>query len=199
MTIQDLLGKVSQVDIRLLLAIFAAPPMAAVLMGVFHGRGRGLDSPWRYLYGFLIYLVCPPGILSAVLVAYSMFFLRQNLLTVNIMVYFLPLACMAATLAVIHQRVDMNRLPGIERIYALMVMAAVSMAVALAIMNTRIWIVFGGSMTSLGLIALFCFLLLRWAFGTLLGKTGAGDGEPPDRRFDANRDLDRLKRRLRMK
>lgn len=196
MTLQDLIANVSQTDIRVLLAVFAAPPVIAFLLGILHGRGGA--SPWRYCYSMLIYLVCLPGIFAGVLVAYSMFFLRQNLLTVNILVYFLPLACMAATLAVIHQRVDMNRLPGVDRIYALMVMVAVSMAVALAIMKTRIWIVFGGSIASLGIIALICFLLLRWAFGAMLGK-GDGDGEPDNGRFHADRELDRLKRRMRMK
>ena len=79
-----------------LLAMFLVPPVAAWLCGVAHGKGSGGNAPWNYLYSVLVYLTCVPGTFAAVITAYTLFFTGQNLLDVNPMVYFLPIASMVA-------------------------------------------------------------------------------------------------------
>ena len=55
---------------------FAAVPLTAFL-ALLLSRGKGGESPWKYLYAILIYLVCVPGIFALTLNAYL--FLFENL------------------------------------------------------------------------------------------------------------------------
>ncbi|GBC62197.1 hypothetical protein DENIS_3166 [Desulfonema ishimotonii] len=181
MTIDTLIGKISQIDIRLLLALFSAPPFLAWGLGHLHRPGHGEYRPWTYLYASLVYLVCIPGMFSAILTAYSLFFIRQNLLQVSLVVYFLPIACMIVTLVLIRKRVfAWDRLPGVDRLCALMLILGISFGIALFIQKTRVWIFFGGSVGTLILIALFCFALLKWATHTLFRA-----GDEPEIPFSA--------------
>lgn len=204
MTLQELINRIGQVDPRILLAIFAAPPLLAWLLSKCHRYGSGGRPPWRFLYSGLVYLVCIPGLLAGVLVAYHLFFLRQNLLQVNLFVYFLPLLSMIGTLVLVGRQADWADLPGVDRLYALMVILVVTFGVTLAIQKTRIWIVFGGTIRSLLLIALGCFLLLKWASWKLFRSSenrrfpDDAPSSPARRRSDraARSELERMKRKM---
>lgn len=205
MTIQEWINRIGQIDPWILLAVFLAPPILAWIMSRLHRDGAAGVSPWRFFYAGLVYLVCIPGLLAAVLVAYGVFFLRQNLLQVNLFVYFLPLASMIATLVIVGRQADWDELPGVDRLYALMVILVVTFGVTLAIQKTRIFVFFGGTIRSLLLIALACFLLLKWANWKLFGSGGkrrrsaAGPYAPPPRRKSdraARSELERMKRKM---
>ncbi len=150
-----------------IIAFFCLLPIITLVIGWIHGRGRGFLSPWKYVYGFLIYLVSVPGILSAVLTGYTFFFTQINLLKVNVIVYFLPIISMIITLLIINKRVDFKRIPGFDRIQGLMLLIGVSFIIALIIQKMRIWVVFGGSIFSLFIIAVVIFLILKYALHLL--------------------------------
>ena len=162
-----------------LLAMFLAPPMAAWLCGVAHGRGCGGNTPWKYCYSVLVYLTSVPGTFAAVITGYTLFFTRENLMDVNPLVYFLPLASMVVTLALIHKNVSFDLVPGFDRLEGLMVMIACSFALALAIQKTNIWIVFGGSIERLFLLAAAIFALLKWGVYMLSRRREEPKQEPP--------------------
>jgi hypothetical protein len=162
-----------------LLAIFLAPPLAAWLCGWVHGRSGGGNAPWKYCYSVLVYLTCVPGTFAAVITAYTFFFTRENLLDVNPLVYFLPIVSMVATLVLIHKNVTFDLVPGFDRLEGLMVMIACSFALALAIQKTNIWIVFGGSIVGLFLLAAGVFALLKWGTYMLFRRREEPKQEPP--------------------
>jgi len=207
MTLQELIAKIGQTDIRILVAVFFSPPIVLWLISRIHARGGGNYPPWNYVYSFFVYLVCVPGMCACVLTAYSLFFLHQNLLTVNFTVYFLPIICMILTLVVVGKNAQWNSLPGVDRLYALMIILVVSFGIALAIQKTRIWIVFGGTVGTLLLIALLCFALLKWGSYMLFRSKDEPEREMPcfDDIRDARaagsqkRELERLKKRMKMK
>lgn len=145
-----------------LLAASIVPPLAAWLCGKLHGRSNGGGAPWKYVYSALVYLVCVPGMLAAVLTGYTLFFSRENLLDVNLLVYFLPLVSMVVTLIFIRKNVSFDLVPGFERLSGLMAMMGCSFAIALAIQKTNIWIFFGGSIEKLLALAVGVFALLKW-------------------------------------
>jgi len=167
MTIESLIRKASEIDTWLVVAIFIAPPVLIWIVSVFHRRQNGIDPPWNYIYSFFVYLVCVPGMFSCVLTAYSMFFVRQNLLQVNFIIYFFPILGMIVTLVIVKKNVNWDQLPGIDRLYALMILIAVSFAIALAIQKSRIWIFFGGSIGTLLVLSIFFFALLKWGMHML--------------------------------
>jgi hypothetical protein len=110
----------------------------------------------------LVYLVCVPGMFAAVITAYTLFFSGENLLDANLLVYFLPIASMVATLVLIRKNVSFDEIPGFDHLSGLMVMVGCSFAIALAIQKTRIWVFFGGSIEKLFFLAAGIFALLKW-------------------------------------
>lgn len=162
MTIDTFIRTLSTVNPWMLLAILAAPPAFAWGFSKTHEPGEAEVPPRNYVYSVLVYLVCVPGIFGATLTAYTLFFIRQNLLKVNLFVYFLPVVSMIFTLVIVGRQADWDSLPGVDRLYGLVLVLVISFGAALAIQKTRIWIFFGGSIGSLLIIALICFALLKW-------------------------------------
>src|SRR6266545_5974271 len=152
MTTRDLIHQADQHPVALATAL-AAPPLIAWLVGWLHSRGQGGAVPWKYLYAVLVYIACVPGMFAGVLTAYTLFFSRENLLDTNPLVYFLPIVSMVVTLVLIRKNVSFEEVPGFDRLSGLMVMVGCSFAIALAIQRTRIWIVFGGSIERLFVLA----------------------------------------------
>jgi hypothetical protein len=161
MTLRDLIQLAGQHPLLLVVA-FVVPPLLAWLLGQMHERGRGGHTPWRYVYAVLVYLTCVPGMFAGVITAYTLFFSRENLLDANLLVYFLPIVSMVATLIFIRKSVSFAEVPGFDRLSGLMVMAGCSFAIALAIQKTNIWIFFGGSIEKLFLLAAGVFALIKW-------------------------------------
>lgn len=161
MTIRDLIETADR-EPWLLAAVLLFAPIAAWLWGLLHGAGEGARSPWKYGYAVLIYLACVPGVFAAVLVAYTMFFLRESLLDVSLLVYILPIVAMVATLLLIRRRIELDAIPGFDRLWGMLLLLAVSIAAALAIQKTNIWVFFGASIEKLLLIALVLFAIGKW-------------------------------------
>src|SRR6185436_9988237 len=143
-------------------SVFVFAPVATWLCGLLHGPGKGAQSPWKYCYSILVYLTCIPGMFAGALTGYALFFTGDNLLDVSILVYLLPIISMVVTLVLIRKSVSFDDVPGFERLSGLMVMLGCSFVIALAIQKTRIWVVFGGSIDRLIVLALGIFALLKW-------------------------------------
>ncbi len=167
MTLEEMILYLGQYN-RYLLIYLAALPVSAFLYSRIHTKGRGESAPHRYVYAVLIYLAAVPGIMGCVLTGYSLFFVSTNLLQVrNPVLYFVPIISMVVTLILISKRVDLNQVPGFDRLYGLLVLLGVTFILALIIMKTRIWLVFGGSIAVLIAVVTFLFLLLKWGAGAL--------------------------------
>ncbi len=178
MTTRDLIQLAGQHPVGLLLA-FVAPPVLAWLAGRGHGNEQGKHAPWKYLYALLVYLVCVPGMFAAVITAYTLFFSGESLLDANLLVYFLPLASMVATLVLIRKNVSLDDVPGFDRLTGLMVMVGGSFVIALVIQKTRIFVFFGGSIEKLFLLAAGVFALLKWGTYMLFRRAAEPKREPP--------------------
>ncbi|NNF65951.1 MAG: hypothetical protein HKM98_00415 [Gammaproteobacteria bacterium] len=160
MTINELIAAAGQYPWIIVLVLGPLPVVAWAL-----GRasaGDATEAPWKTFYSVLVYAACVPGILASVLTAYSLFFTRANLLQVNVLIYILPIVVMIVTLALIGRKVDFALIPGFNRLSGLMIILAISFAVALFIVKTRIWLLFGSSMMTLVLVAVAAFFVLRW-------------------------------------
>ena len=153
-----------------LLAILIALPVLTWLLGLIHGEGKAQLAPWKYCYSVLVYCVCLPGIFAAVLCAYSMFFIRQNMLEVNLLVYVLPLISMALTLVLIGKRADFNKIPGFDRLSGFMIVIGITFAFALAIQKTFVGVFFWGSFQKLGALIVGVFVLLQWGTHTMFRR-----------------------------
>ncbi|PIQ24217.1 hypothetical protein COW36_10375 [bacterium (Candidatus Blackallbacteria) CG17_big_fil_post_rev_8_21_14_2_50_48_46] len=155
-------------------ASLAILPLLTLFLPIFHRKGFGSLSPWKYIYSLLTYLVCIPGMFSAVLIGYSLFFVRENLLDANALVYFAPPVIMGITLALIGKQVSFNDLPGFDRLSGLMILIGGTFLILLFINKVFIGIFFGGSVVQLLAVGTAVFLLLKWATHAVF----RGPGEP---------------------
>src|SRR5262245_6463102 len=107
-TIRELILLADRHSLELVVA-FASLPVLASLCRLIHGRGRGGSAPWKYVYSAIVHLACVPGIFAGVLTAYTMWFTRENLLDVSLLVYLLPIVSMVVTLVLVGRSVEFDR------------------------------------------------------------------------------------------
>ena len=162
MTLRQLLEWFSQYP-WVLAGLFLVPPVLVLIAGIMHGRGRGGQSPWRYLYAVLIYAASVPGMGAAVITIYAMVFTHENLMDMNLMVSVIPIASMALTLLLANRNVDFDKVPGFDRLFGLMVVLAITFVLVLGISKTRIWLFFGASIFTLMLLVAGLIAVLMWA------------------------------------
>ncbi len=161
MTIQEIIQKLGNYNLYILTYLILIPVLS-LAYGKICGKERGIMTPHKYIYAVLIYLIAIPGIFGCVLTAYSLFILRANLLQVNLLIYILPVLSMIVTFVFISKSVDLNEVPGFDRLYGLLIVLGITFIVTLGIMKTRIWLFFGGSFTTLIFIGIVLFILLKW-------------------------------------
>lgn len=137
MTLQDFFDLLSASP-AIIIFYFVALPLTAFLACVF-GRNEGHLSPWKYLYSFLIYAACLPGIFSISLNVYLFLFERQSVLDANIYTQILPIIVMGFTLWFISKNVDLDRIPGFDKVGGLMMMIACILALMWMLDKTRIF------------------------------------------------------------
>ncbi len=153
----------------ILAGLFVAPPVLAGLAGLSHARDLEGRSPFRWLYAVLVYLACVPGIFAAVVTGYMLFFQNADLMRVNVLVFFLPIASMVATLFLIHKAMPLKVVPGFDRLSGLMLLLGISFALALMIQKTRIFAFFGAGIETLFALAIGLFGLLKLGGAKLFG------------------------------
>lgn len=188
MTTRELMQQADQHPL-VLATVWVALPALTWLLGQVHQKGKGGETPWKYLYSVLVYLACVPGMFAAVISCYVLFFSRENFLDLSLLVSILPIVAMVVTLVFVRKYVAFDQVPGFDRLSGLMVMMGCSFAIALAIQKTKIWIFFGGAIEHLLILAAGGFALLKWGAYTLFRNRdepkksapkfpGAGAGRP---------------------
>lgn len=101
---------------------FLLIPVTALLAGIL-GRGEGSQSPWKYLYSALVFLVCVPGIFAAALAVYLFVFEPGgSIFNVNLLTQVLPIASMIVTLGIIRRNTTFQYIPGFSKLSDLIFM-----------------------------------------------------------------------------
>lgn len=161
MTLWDFFQAVSAQPVYIIF-YFVMIIVVALLTG-WLAKGEGEDSPWKYLYSALLYLVCVPGILAVGLAIYLFLFERRSIFAMNILLEILPVISMIATILIIRKNVDIDRIPGFDKLSGLVMM--ISAALAIMWFVDRIRIVIFSSMPIQYLLFIFVGLLLLIRIG----------------------------------
>jgi hypothetical protein len=103
------------------LAYFLGIPFTALIAGIL-GRGEGNQSPWKYLYTALIYLVSVPGIFAVALSVYLFLFERGSIMNTNVLLQLLPILSMVLCLSIIRRNADFDQIPGFGKLSSLITM-----------------------------------------------------------------------------
>jgi hypothetical protein len=167
MTIEQLIAGLGEHPFVLILLLLAVP-VAAWGLVLWHGAGRGDLRPWRYLHSALLHLAVFPGVLALLLVGYQLFIRGGDLLSVNLLVYFLPPVTMGLTMAGIRRATDFEHLPGFGRLRGFMVTVAVAFALALLVMKTGIRLFFFARIWTFLVFVAILYALLRWGLRAMV-------------------------------
>lgn len=149
-----------------ILAYFLLIPFTALLAGIF-GKGEGDIDPWKYLYSALIYMVCVPGIFAVTLSVYVFVFERRSIFQTDVFTQILPVLSMIATLLLIRRNVDLDKVPGFDKITGLLMMITAAFAFFWVLDKTHIWVVSYLPFWQGILIFIALLLVIRWGWGKL--------------------------------
>lgn len=138
MTLQELFDLLAANPAYILFFFFLIP-FCALLAGIL-GRGEGHLSPWRYLYSALLYLACIPGIFALTLSVYYFLFERIPILQTNVYTQILPVVSMLLTIFIIRKNVDLDEVPGFDKLSGLIMIIVSALAIMWFIDRTRIWV-----------------------------------------------------------
>lgn len=127
MTLQELFDYLAENPTYLIL-YFIMLPLAALVAG-WLDQNRGHYNPWSYIYTFLIYGSCIPGIFSIALNVYLFLFERHSIYQTDLYTQVLPWLSMVVTLLIIRRNVDLDYVPGFDRLSGLIMILGAVMAV----------------------------------------------------------------------
>ncbi len=136
MTLQDCFDLLSA-NPTIIIFFFCAVPLTAVLACELD-RGDSHISPWKYLYATLVYLVSIPGLFAVVLNIYLIVFEGRSIMRINIFTQILPILSMLLTLYIIKKNVDLDQIPGFDKLSGLMLIIFAFMAIFWILDKTRI-------------------------------------------------------------
>jgi len=136
MTLQDIFDLVAQ-EPKYVVFYFAIIPVAAIIAGWLDGN-RGHDLPWNYIYSLLIYLVSVPGIFALTLNVYQFLFEKRSVMEMDLVLQVLPIVSMLITLLLIRYNVDLDYIPGFDKLSGLLMVITGVLALMWVVDRTRI-------------------------------------------------------------
>lgn len=149
------------------LAYFVGMPLLAWACGRSQQGGRVYDSPLRWVYAAVLYGVCVPGILAAVVFADNIS--KGRLLQAGVFSQILPVLSMLVSFGLIRRQANPEDIPGFRQVTGFVLLLALTAVALFLLMRTRIWVVFGGGIGSLLILMAVLFLLMKWAFDRAFG------------------------------
>lgn len=155
MTVQDFFDHLSGQPLAVFTFLLMVP-ISSLLTNFLSGSSGG-RSPWKYLYSLLIYLACIPGIFALTLLFYLFLFENINILELDIILNILPPVSMIATILIIRKNVNLDLIPGFDKITAFLTIILVVFIFLWILDRTRLWVV---TFLPLSAALLIFFLLL---------------------------------------
>ncbi len=149
---------------------FGALPALAIALRLMHGRTGGSLSPWKYVYSVIVYCSAVPGIFMLFFTGYLLLIQRADLLSLNVVVYLLPILSMAMTMFVIGKSVRFADIPGFNRLAGLFGIIVSVFFIIFMLDRLRIFVVFYGSIWIFILIWIALFFVLKYSIGLVSGK-----------------------------
>ena len=165
MTLQDLINWLS-INQYMVLIYFGTLILLTILVLNFIKPSN--INTLKYIISFVVYGVTIPGILSCLLVAYSFFIIKQSLLQVNFIAYFLPILAMIGTLLFINSKMKMKSIPGFKKLSGLMTIIAITFLLIFLLQKMHFGLFFFGGFTQLIIVFVILFIILRIAWNKLI-------------------------------
>ncbi|MDX1685730.1 MAG: hypothetical protein R3275_10880 [Saprospiraceae bacterium] len=161
MTLQDFFD-VASANPSIIIFYFTAVPLTTLLACLF-SPGQGHLTPWRELFSVLLYLAAVPGTFAVMLTVYLLLIEGQTILDTNIYTQILPIVSMSLTIFLIHRHVDLDLIPGFDRLSGLFWMVFATLLLLWILDRTHIFAIV--QLPFLLVVALVAGLLILVRFG----------------------------------
>lgn len=171
MTLEELFQQIAE-NPAYIIFYFSIIPFAAFLAGLL-GKGEGHMSPWKYLYSALIFLVSVPGIFSVTLSVYFFLFEKRPIMQTDVFTQIIPVLAMVITLLAIRKNVNLDYIPGFDKMSGLITMITASLAIMWFIDRTRIWVVSYVRFEVVIGFFIVLLILIRFGWKRILGGGGS--------------------------
>lgn len=159
MTVQDLINQLSNNSSTILNYYIALLVLA--LVGMLIVTPKNFKAPINYFYTALVYAVAIPGILAIILLVYNFFYLRANLMQLEVLTYYLPIIAMLVLFVIINKTIPLKRIPGFDKISGLFAIIVVTFLITYLIQKIFIGIFFIGSITQLLVIFIVLLVIVK--------------------------------------
>jgi hypothetical protein len=168
MTLRDLLVYAGNHPESVVL-YFAILPIAALLLAWVAGTD-GRNSPWNLIYSTIIYLCAVPGIFALSLNVYIFLFERGSILNLDVYTQILPIVSMILTLGIIRRNVDLNYIPGFDKLSGLLMLIAATIGLMWLVDRTHIYAIVSMPFSVVVLIFIALMLILRFGYRQAFGS-----------------------------
>lgn len=138
------------------------------LIGLLFANSIRAKTPIVYVYSALIYAIIIPGLLAIILVIYNFFFLRKNLMQLELVTYYLPIIAMLFLLLIIKKTLPLKEIPGFDKLSGLFVILFITFLITYFVQRAVIGIFFIGSFTQLIVIFLVLLVVLKLGWNKLV-------------------------------
>lgn len=166
MTLQDLIVYLNGYP-NVILQYFVAIIVIA-LIGLLLVNHKNYNKPIAYVYTLIIYAICIPGLFSIILVLYNFFFLKRNLLELNLITHFLPLLAMFLTLLIVKKTVDTATIPGFNKLLSLFTVLIITFVLTYIIQKVFIGVFFIGSIQTFGVFIVFLLVGIKLSWNRMM-------------------------------
>lgn len=169
MTLQELFDQIAARPLWIVFYFFIIPVIA--LLADRFDEERGHTAPWSYLYATLIFAVSVPGIFAVTFDVYMFLFEKRSIFQTDILTQILPILSMIVTLLIISRNVDLDYVPGFDRLSGLMMVLATVMTLMWIADRTRIFVFTYLPFQYVALIFVGLLILLRFGVSRVFGRS----------------------------
>ncbi|MCC6814894.1 MAG: hypothetical protein IT267_00615 [Saprospiraceae bacterium] len=138
MTLQQLFDLV-QNQPQYALYFFTGIPILSLIIG-WVSEPNSYQQPWNVLFAFLIYASAIPGLFAITLNIYFFIWERGSIMNTELLLRFLPILSMIATLIIIRRFCSFDEIPGFDKLSGLMIIIGTLLAMMWILDRTHIYV-----------------------------------------------------------
>ncbi|MBK9961639.1 MAG: hypothetical protein IPP06_10020 [Saprospiraceae bacterium] len=166
MTLQQFFDMI-QANPNFSLYFFLGIPAIALVLG-WVTEPDSSQSPWNYLFAVLVYAICIPGIFAVTLNIYFFFWERRSIMDTQLMIQFFPIISMVATIAIIRRFVNLDDVPGFDKLTGFMLIIGVILTLMWVLDRTHIYAISFMPFYIVLLVIVGGILLIRYGLKQLI-------------------------------
>ena len=166
MTLQQFFDMI-QANPNFSLYFFLGIPAIALVLG-WVTEPDSSQSPLNYLFAVLVYAICIPGIFAVTLNIYFFFWERRSIMDTQLMIQFFPILSMVATIAIIRRFVNLDDVPGFDKLTGFMLIIGVILTLMWVLDRTHIYAISFMPFYIVLLVIVGGILLIRYGLKQLI-------------------------------